>query len=1520
MQLNSVKQIWILDSFDTTPLGVLDNEGSSANAYEAVEHSQLNGYSTLDLSVYAELGAHEFIIEENKLLYQDPYGNWKLYNIKRVSTTHTGDGNLVIQAYAEEASTELIDSISPVYLQAGEKLTAEQIMQRSLVGTRWQIGDVPLTTAQEVANTFQNNTSMEMLVYGATLFGLDLVFEYEVVGNTVTSYIVNYVKPSGFTGKRFTYGLDVEEVKRTSDTTSLATAVMPFGGNLNAEVEGAVVQYRTLDGVEMLPNTAYTCTPPTEVGEPFTWTTPANFRVSGYLVYDALSQAAWGYNDGNNFRQIKYTNDKVLDAYYLAYLSWAYLQTYTSPRITYEVAAYNLGALAWYDDSVNYLRVELGDTVAVIDQVIGLEVYTRVIQVDLDLNNVANSEFTFGMLYQTLADLYLDTNSIQQQIGGIQGSIDNIQGEIDKLPDQLNTFNYIRNGRFDDGLAYWDSDNLVNTVNQTNVYGPLDAFPINQEDDPIISTTDYPIYAFGEWTLSANNNYTTQQQYSNDLPGSFLNLNFSGTNISVLATKNSSSGQVEIYLDGTLKQTVDLYSASNLYKQVIYSVTGLTDAPHVVSLVLLASSNSSSTGTNFNFDSFKVNYSVTYPVERVNLPNELGNFFVDGDVIFTNAIKVTGSSSTTYRQIYQFVNNPNAYYARTITFSAYFNYTNLVGNLQLQLRVDYTDTSNTSQTVYYHQAVPTGSSNGWQRYTLTQTIFPANLGTITRLSTAIVWNTGSSVSVSYVTGLQLELGSAVSTWKPYESDLIGSGVWDRIQAVKQQAFRELLGYAYISESNGIWVYDSPTGAGKAVALKGGTIGLGKFDPYSQSWDFKTFVDGQSVNADAINTGQMLADRIYGGVLRLGNIQGRAGYLEIVGSDGTPLVVLSADQSQYAQNRLLANFVFGVDPTGKSPIWYGKPPQNIIGRTTEDITPNQINTSSVAYYVSCSGNDDNTGTSYTTALRTVNEAIRRLPEYLDRSVNVYVARGLNYESYEMKGFLGGSSSADQGGVQINVKGQIPPKTRFIKIWIYPNADGTTYNNNINSGVYLYEIQAFEKRTGNNVAQGKSVTLESGTLASTSAAVSTLTDGITYYSDASNYVSIFGPSTASGPIVLLVDLAQDYELTGVKVYFWWQQGAPPRQYRNIVIQGNSSDSNNLYTIVDQRESALGTSFYMPTAYADQYGYYYPTIPLITGNTKCANNSILCGAHDLEFRTVNTNPPYFVYECFLGRCYGCIFDAGRTSTIAFSSNFSKLYIDGCEGSNATETGFSFFNCNTTAFSSIGAGTGLTYKYGYSVNAGTLHGNSQTPVASTLVGNIQGSFIGISSFTGKKGTVCDTSNVVGVAPPPPPIQQVTTTQVFTSTGSNQGVKSDSGNTWSWFNSESYPAQGTWGYGLRSGYWWFGNQIYDLVNSGAKINWIKFTFTRNNTTNGLASAATAQIRTHNFAAKPSVPGVSTSDPTITASLTRGQTVTVTLSADMVAKFNAKAARGIYLYTTSTSQSYYMKCGTSAKLEVNYTK
>jgi Tol biopolymer transport system component len=134
----------------------------------------------------------------------------------------------------------------------------------------------------------------------------------------------------------------------------------------------------------------------------------------------------------------------------------------------------------------------------------------------------------------------------------------------------------------------------------------------NQDFDKVIVRTEETgagVSFLGNWTV-----YNDQQnasggtlKYSNDLqtPAS-CSFTFNGTSISWIGFKQYNMGISEVWIDGQLDTTVDLYTVGSLWKQVLYTNNNLTHGQHTITIKPTNQQNPLSQGFYTNVDAFDV--------------------------------------------------------------------------------------------------------------------------------------------------------------------------------------------------------------------------------------------------------------------------------------------------------------------------------------------------------------------------------------------------------------------------------------------------------------------------------------------------------------------------------------------------------------------------------------------------------------------------------------------------------------------------------------------------------------------------------------------------------------------------------------------------------------------------------------------------------------------------------------------------------------------------------------------------
>jgi hypothetical protein len=93
--------------------------------------------------------------------------------------------------------------------------------------------------------------------------------------------------------------------------------------------------------------------------------------------------------------------------------------------------------------------------------------------------------------------------------------------------------------------------------------------------------------------------------------GSQAKFTFTGTGVKWIGYRDPWSGIAQVYLDGALKSTVDTYSANTLAQTVVYSVSGLSNASHTLTIVVSGKMDAKSAGEWVWVDAFDVSVSST---------------------------------------------------------------------------------------------------------------------------------------------------------------------------------------------------------------------------------------------------------------------------------------------------------------------------------------------------------------------------------------------------------------------------------------------------------------------------------------------------------------------------------------------------------------------------------------------------------------------------------------------------------------------------------------------------------------------------------------------------------------------------------------------------------------------------------------------------------------------------------------------------------------------------------------------
>lgn len=122
----------------------------------------------------------------------------------------------------------------------------------------------------------------------------------------------------------------------------------------------------------------------------------------------------------------------------------------------------------------------------------------------------------------------------------------------------------------------------------------------------VVEETDPQIKYSGYWNNAVSSKHSGGSAKNSNTSGAYAEYTFTGTGIKLLAYTNSSKGIANIYLDGTLAKTVDLYSSSTVYKVPIFEISNLVSGSHTIKIVATGQKSSASSGIGITLDALEI--------------------------------------------------------------------------------------------------------------------------------------------------------------------------------------------------------------------------------------------------------------------------------------------------------------------------------------------------------------------------------------------------------------------------------------------------------------------------------------------------------------------------------------------------------------------------------------------------------------------------------------------------------------------------------------------------------------------------------------------------------------------------------------------------------------------------------------------------------------------------------------------------------------------------------------------------
>lgn len=179
-------------------------------------------FSTLDINYISS-----DLVVGNYVAFQDQDKNFKLFQITQVETYH--EDSLYIRVFAECAGLELLNSVFRSRNLVSCNL--ERFVKSVTEDTSWTLGSLFICSTS-LDLELDNENVYSLLQRVVPLYGGELSFRVEIKNGRIVGKYVDVVQYRGrVSGKRFTFGRDIQSLSRKVDSSELFTALIGVGNN-----------------------------------------------------------------------------------------------------------------------------------------------------------------------------------------------------------------------------------------------------------------------------------------------------------------------------------------------------------------------------------------------------------------------------------------------------------------------------------------------------------------------------------------------------------------------------------------------------------------------------------------------------------------------------------------------------------------------------------------------------------------------------------------------------------------------------------------------------------------------------------------------------------------------------------------------------------------------------------------------------------------------------------------------------------------------------------------------------------------------------------------------------------------------------------------------------------------------------------------------------------------------------------------------------------------------------------------
>lgn len=390
--------IFVLDKYEKM-VGVLNNDTPFSCPYFDDVHDEniQTGEHTYTFSVPANHEGAEVLEESGYVVIRDLDSKFQMFKIIEIEENTTDSDNVKTITSEHIAVPELLGNIVRPATYNGR--TIEQAVSLVLQNTGWNIGEVDFEGTKDVV--FDDYiTAKEALIQVVTLFEAEVQYEIVFENGEIKDRLVHVTKQRGtVTDVRFEYGVNLQDVTRTTNSENIVTALIGVG---QGDTDGNRL---TLVGYDPTTDTQYG---KDEQGLPDGFEKPASADYVGSL--DALQ--IYG-KDGKHIFGV-YQDDSSTNQASLYQNTLAELKKRIQPEVTYTMKVATLERITGYE----FEKVRVGDTIIVSDDTFKprLLVEARVIELKRSYTAPENDEVTLGNYHELEVITLSSIEKIQAKI------------------------------------------------------------------------------------------------------------------------------------------------------------------------------------------------------------------------------------------------------------------------------------------------------------------------------------------------------------------------------------------------------------------------------------------------------------------------------------------------------------------------------------------------------------------------------------------------------------------------------------------------------------------------------------------------------------------------------------------------------------------------------------------------------------------------------------------------------------------------------------------------------------------------------------------------------------------------------------------------------------------------------------------------------------------------------------------------------------------------------------------------